>query len=207
MVLISGLGRQRIKYPDPKTCEFETNPQKYIKIAKKIVNYFASSEVAREILHDEDAISFIAEHIMYADWRWTPKRGRTQRAYRNQCGIWAIKVYISTKNRKNKYKMLSLNSLIGPNKDMSAIDTIINKDAPHGIEISISTEDDNRNKALVNEILNSKELSERESEFLRLRFIEGMTCAAIGIIHNITRERVRQVLDIAMNKIREVYEI
>jgi hypothetical protein len=80
-------------------------------LAKKIISKFSPSfysGLRQELLSNEEAISEIAEAIMIADWRWDKDRtghegkSKTKYSYRNQCGLWAIKTYVSNKyNKKN----------------------------------------------------------------------------------------------------------
>ncbi|MFN9953180.1 MAG: hypothetical protein ACK55I_08775, partial [bacterium] len=81
----------------------------YINLAKKIISKFAPNfygSLRTELLNNEDAIADIASALMFADWRWDETRkgfngkAKTKYSYRNQCGIWAIKTYLTNKYRK-----------------------------------------------------------------------------------------------------------
>ena len=76
----------------------------YISLAKKTISKFGPkfyNGLSMEMLKNEEAISDIATAIMYADWKWDSNRvgfnGKTKSkySYRNQCGLWAIKTYLS----------------------------------------------------------------------------------------------------------------
>ena len=92
--------------------QFETL-EVYTNLAKKIISKFAPTfyiGLRKELLSNDEAISDIASAIMMADWKWDANRkghegqSKTRYSYRNQCGIWAIKTYISSKyKKKNQY--------------------------------------------------------------------------------------------------------
>ena len=100
--------------------QFETL-EVYTNLAKKIISKFAPTfyiGLRKELLSNDEAISDIASAIMMADWKWDANRkghegqSKTRYSYRNQCGIWAIKTYISSKyKKKNQYSKLSIDSM------------------------------------------------------------------------------------------------
>ena len=87
----------------------------YILLAKKVISKFAPnfySSLRNELLNNEDAISDIASALMTADWKWDKNRtgfngkSKTRYSYRNQCGLWAIKTYVTNKYKKKKNSFL-----------------------------------------------------------------------------------------------------
>lgn len=78
----------------------------YIKIAKKCISYFANKDSEKEMLCNEDAISYIVENMIIGDMRWDKNGGMSAYNYRNNCARWAILTWISSRKKlsKNKYK-------------------------------------------------------------------------------------------------------
>ena len=96
-MIIPSIGKQKILYKDHKDVNFESLDF-YTNLAKKIIakigpTFFAG--LSKQMLKDEDAISFVANAIMMGDWRWKQKEEdkplKGLYSYRNQCAIWAIK--------------------------------------------------------------------------------------------------------------------
>jgi len=83
--------------------------QEYTDIAKRCIGHFASSDLASQMLKSEDAISFVAEHLMMATCRYDETKGRTLRSYHNQCAIWAIQNWVARIRKTTDYEILSLN--------------------------------------------------------------------------------------------------
>ena len=83
--------------------------EEYLKISKKCISLFAERQMASRMLKDEDAISHVAEHIIWGHMRWRLDGGRTLRSYLNQCAIWAVKVWRTKIYQTEKKKIYSLN--------------------------------------------------------------------------------------------------
>jgi DNA-directed RNA polymerase specialized sigma24 family protein len=65
--------------------------EKYYEVARQCIGKFNVGSMARQMLQNEDAISFIAEHLMYATHRWEKyPDGRAFKSYLNQCSIWGM---------------------------------------------------------------------------------------------------------------------
>ena len=73
----------------------------YILMAKKCIAYFASPDLSQQMLRNEDAISFVAEHLMMGTCRWDESKGRAFKSYHNQCAIWAIQNWVSRITKDN----------------------------------------------------------------------------------------------------------
>jgi hypothetical protein len=111
--MIPSVGKPKILYQDHKNIKFESLDF-YINLAKKIISKMAPtffSGLSKEMLKNEDAISFVANAIMMGDWRWKKdtikdnsneeKQYKTLYSYRNQCGIWAIQTYVTKRYKQN----------------------------------------------------------------------------------------------------------
>jgi hypothetical protein len=112
-MIIPSIGKQKIKYKDHSGIQFESLDF-YLNLSQKIIAKLAPtffSGLSKEMLKNEDAVSFVANAIMMGDWRWEKsdekKQNKTLYSYRNQCAIWAIKTYITKKYKLNKSKKRS----------------------------------------------------------------------------------------------------
>lgn len=167
----------------------------YISLAKKTISKFAPKfykTLSHEMLSNDDAISDVANAIMVADWKYDNQRvgkttgqGKTKYSYRNQCAIWAIKTYISSKYKKNSKGSTSYEP------DLHAH---INSYDHNPLDILVNQESEHIQKECINNILSSDILSEKQKEHIRLYYFENMTLADIGKKYGVTREAIRQSL-------------
>jgi len=209
--MIPSIGKPKILYKDHKEVKFESL-EFYVTLAKKIIAKMGgrlNSGMSKSMLKNEDAISFVANAIMMGDWRWkenTDINKQTQYkslySYRNQCGIWAIKTYI-TKSYKNKNKDYSLNHCsIDDGGELESI--IQDRSQAEPVDILISNEDRDTKSYLIKEILTSELLSEKQKEYIKLYFFENLTLEKIGKKFGVTREAVRQSIKVSIKKIKNL---
>jgi RNA polymerase sigma factor (sigma-70 family) len=177
----------------------------YLMLSKKIINKFAPKFILNQMLNDEDAISDVATAIMNADKNFDPDRGtspdrrKTKYSYRNQCGLWAIKTYI-TKNYKNK-KLSSLD--FSSDKDNSAFySTIPDHKNKNPIDILIENESENNRYNDIQYLINSDLLTDKQKEQIKMYYFENKSLAEIGKIYGVTREAIRQSIKRALNTIK-----
>lgn len=181
----------------------------YITLAKKIISKFAPGFYAGlryELLSNEDAISDIASAIMVGDWRWDENRSgfegksKTRYSYRNQCGIWAIKTYLSNKYRKqnlhysidnadNEYD-INFSSSISDNADYDPSLIVEEKERQEII------------KENVNNLLSSGIITEKQKEQIKKYYFEDKTLSEIGKEYGVTREAIRQNIQKGLNNIK-----
>lgn len=212
MIDIVSVGNQKLDYQDHSNIQFESLDF-YLTLAQKAISKFGknfSSNIAKEMLKSEDAIAGVANCIMMADWRWDKDRKgqtglqKTKYSYRNQCAIWAIKSYISRKkNKKCKSGIEIQNS--SEDKEYSLLD-ILCQDNIDPVENLIDKETKTNIKEYLDKILSYKNgiLTEKQCEYIKMYYFEGLTFAQIGQKFNITREAVRQGIKKALSKIREL---
>jgi RNA polymerase sigma factor (sigma-70 family) len=82
--------------------------EEYLKITQKVIIKFCGKGLlSKKLLRDDDAISFVAEALMMADWKYDPTRGKTRYSYRNQRAIWAIKKYFHKLKETKSIKSLN----------------------------------------------------------------------------------------------------
>ena len=189
--------------------EFE-NLSTYILLAKKVISKFAPtfySGLNKELLSNEDAISDIAAALMNADWKWDKDRvgyngqSKTRYSYRNQCGIWAIKSYISNKYKKKNQK-LSIDNI--SNEDMRTFAaSIVDKSMSDPYDIVSSEEETTNLQNTVKTLLDSDMLSDKQRNQIKKYYFENKTLVQIGDEYGVTREAIRQNIQKGLNKIRE----
>jgi RNA polymerase sigma factor (sigma-70 family) len=169
----------------------------YISLAKKTIAKFAPkfyNGLSTEMLKSEEAISDVATAIMYADWRFDPDRvgasgkQKTLYSYRNQCAIWAIQTYITSKYKKQK--CLSIDNYI--NDDNTHAHLIVDKKQKDPLEIAIQNESAEDLSFALDSILNSSIISEKQRKQIYMYYFEDKTLSEIGKVFNVSREAVRQ---------------
>ena len=215
MIDIVSVGNQKLSYKHHCDIQFESLSF-YIDLAQKAISKFVknfSSNISKEMLKSEDAISAVANCIMMADWRWDKDRKgdtglqKTQYSYRNQCAIWAIKSYISRKKNKKSKRSIEINGCHSSDQEYSLLDILcLEKECP--VETVMNKENNEKLKNYFDLILSSenKLLSERQCEYIKMYYFENKTFAEIGKQFSITREAVRQGIKKAISKIREISE-
>lgn len=213
--MIPSVGKPKIAYKDHSKVNFESLDF-YTTLAQKIIAKFATkfgNNVSKYMLKNEDAISFVANAIMMGDWRWKENESidnkyKSLYSYRNQCGIWAIKTYVTKTYRANnsnkKIKSsYSLNHI--QDEDGSQLENIVaDKSQYSPIDILISNEDNNIKRDLINDILLSDLLSDKQKQYIKLYFFENFTLEKIGQKFNVTREAVRQSIKVSIQKIKDL---
>lgn len=181
----------------------------YITLAKKIVSKFAPNFYASlrsELLSNEDAIADIASALMFADWRWDSNRkgfngkSKTKYSYRNQCGIWAIKTYLTNKYKKGN-KALSLNNNEG-DSDISFAENI----PDHSCDPAAIVEQKEQKEKLsstINDLLSSGIISDKQKNQIIEYYFNEKTLSQIGKEFGVTREAVRQNIQKGLAKIKQ----
>ena len=197
MIDIATLG---ISEEKPRNIKKFLTINQYRQIAKRLIFKIApiyGAGVAKELMRSEDVISNVATQVMIADWQWNGKG--TLFGYRKQRAIWAIQNTVQ-RNKKNIY---SLNFIVktGEQQGIELGDLIEDKKFFH--EDSLQNKED---KELVNKILTSEIISDRQKECLKLRFYGDMTLQQVGDTLGITKEAVRKSIQRAKRKIRGAYE-
>lgn len=181
----------------------------YIVLAKKIISKFAPNfytSLRKELLNNEDAIADIASALMFADWRWDKDRkgfngkGKTKYSYRNQCGIWAIKTYLTNKYRKSN-QAYSINN--NDNNDINFAENIPCNESYDPYTIVSEKEHMEHISQEINMILSSELISEKQREQIKEYYFDDKTLSEIGKKFGVTREAVRQNIQKGLSKIRQ----
>ena len=158
----------------------------YYKIAKRVILHFASPSLAKSMIKDEDAMSFMVEALIRGTMRWEPDGGRTLHSYLNQCGKWALPRWILNKKQADKRKNLSLDLDIddkGKNMHNFVADPFV--------------------VGNIEDMIDKPYLNDTQKECLRLRFVNNMTFRDIGAALNKTGQRIEQIVNRAIEKLRD----
>lgn len=203
MIDIGGIGNQKMKYRDHKKIKFMPMDE-YWSIAKKILNKFG-----RGIDKTDDVISYVANAVMMADWRWDSEykskdfgRKKDLYSYRNQCGLWAIKT-LKTKAKKDhakSYRVYSLDNNIHTSDNSFYEFVSDNNDPSTELEAKESTEE---KMGMISSMLKSDLLSAKEKDIINKYYYEEMTLEQIGTQYNLTREAIRQNIIKTIDKIKK----
>lgn len=213
LLQIDGIGNQKIAYKDHTTIKFDSLST-YMLLAKKAISKFANqfyNGLSAKMLKDEDAISSVANAIMMADWRWDEnyqnEKGtkKTKYSYRNQCALWAIQTYVSKNSKRVKNKKHNVYSLDHVTESEDALSmhnyTEDNKVVDPAEEV-MNSENKMILSDLINKLLNSPLLTDRQRDYIKLYYFESYTFDKIGKKYGVTREAVRQGMNKALNTIR-----
>lgn len=206
MLDIGGIGSQKLQYRDYHNNEFLPLCE-YILMAKKIVSKL-SSQYNKKLLNNDDVISYVANAIMMADWRWDndykSKEGRKKDlySYRNQCAIWAIKTLLSKKTKKQK--IYSLDETISGSDDRNNFDFLEDDSCVDPCKAMCDDESKNSLCEDIGALLKSNILTEKQKQYINLYYFEGLTLEKIGKKFDVTREAVRQNINKGIAKLRKI---
>lgn len=191
--------------------QFETLDT-YILLAKKIISKFASSfyvSLRKELLSNDEAISEIAEALMIADWKWDANRkghegkSKTRYSYRNQCGIWAIKTYISNKYKK-KNNHFSIDSIDNDaDINLNHVQNIPEKTSSDPAIIAEANEQKRILSESIKDLFESDILSDKQKNQIYDYYFNDCTLLEIGKKYGVTREAIRQNIQKGLAKIKE----
>lgn len=215
-MIIPSVGKQKIKYSDHSSINFESLDF-YLNLAQKIIAKLGPtffSGLSKEMLKNEDAIAFVANAIMMGDWRWKKeehekdqKQYKSLYSYRNQCAIWAIKTYVTKKYKiaHSSKRAYNISGVGGKDcEDLMITDVISDTSQKEPVEILIEKENAEISESLINEILNSDILSDKQKDHIRMYYFENQTLEKIGEKYGVTREAIRQSIKSSLNKIRNL---
>lgn len=206
MLDIGGIGNQKIEYKDHSQIKFSSLDE-YITMAKKIISKM-SAGFNRTFLNSDDVISYVANAIMMADWRWDSKykskegRNKSQYSYRNQCAIWAIKTLVSKKIYKNN--VFSLEENISDSDKRNNLNFLSDKKQENPSMIVEKYDYQIQIKEDVENLLSCGILTEKQKEYISLYYLKGLTLEKIGHKFGITREAVRQNINKSLEKIKSL---
>ena len=174
--------------------------QDYTNIAQRCIGAHAVGSLAKNMLRNEDAISFVAESLMIASFRWNPERGRTLNSYLNQCAIWSIQRWIMLSRRANRKAMASLDASKYHTTDetppLYAVVADDNTQTPDDILSGLETTDG------LHTLIEDAGLTERQLHCLEVVYIQGERPADVARDLGISRQAVDQCIHKGIHKIR-----
>lgn len=144
---------------------------------------------------------------MYADWKWDSNRtgfgGKTKSkySYRNQCGLWAIKTYLTNKYKK-KNQHFSLEN-VDEDQEYNFSNTLIDTKSPDPALTICEKEEKQSISNLVSELLNSELISSKQREQIYKYYFEDKTLSEIGKEYGVTREAIRQNIQKGIKRIKQ----
>jgi len=182
------IGTPRKELPEYTNDQFDSL-EDYYKLAKHLIQTEVpkySPGLAQNILNNEECIANIANVLMMADWKWN-KQG-SKYGYRKQCVIWAIQSVVNQYKKHGKFRVENLLY------DETILDQTY-EDFLHKREIH----------ELVLDITNSKRLSDKQREYIRLKYIDGYTLQEIGDKYDVSRQNVQQTIQKGINTLKYEY--
>jgi RNA polymerase sigma factor (sigma-70 family) len=170
----------------------------YYEVAQRTIGAFASAPLASSMLRNEDAISFVAEHLMYGAHRWSETGGRSVNAYLNQCAIWAIYRWIALSKKANAESVVSLNRSRGPDsrRQLYEMTTDERAAAPEDDMVALEQSD------TIASLLENAGLTERQKHCIEVVYVQGKKPSDVARDLGITRQAVDQCLTKGIKKIR-----
>lgn len=156
----------------------------YYKVAKRCIGYFAHGNLARSMLRSEDAISFVAEHLVYASYRWENGRGRTLNSYLNQCALWSIQRWVKMNTKQSHVSLSQEHYQDGRMSNEATIDSLV--DTPEKIILR----DEQRAKII--KLIDNAGLTDKQRNCMKLVYEEGKKPADVARSLGISPQAVQQ---------------
>lgn len=163
----------------------------YLNIAKKALIKWGAGQYQ----NDDEALGFVAEMMMWADHNFNGKGSRY--GYRGSYAKFGVLKWKAKKRRENKKRILSLDLNLRDGEYSNLTSLISTK----SLDISTILEY-NEVMEVAKQILNSNELF-----CLTSRYCHNMTLQKIADELKITRERVRQIVNAATQKMKEKMDV
>lgn len=170
----------------------------YYEIAKRCILSHASPPLAQSMLKSEDALSFMAEHLMYAAFRWREGKGRTVNSYLNQCAIWAIKGWVRLSNRASQHSMLSINTESHPDSRTQMYELLEDENSEVPDVALMKIEKSNN----ISSVIDDAGLTERQRHCIEVVYVQGQRPSEVARDLGISRQAVDQCLHKGIDKIR-----
>jgi len=161
----------------------------YISMAKIFVKKYGGV-FATNLLSKDDAIANIASAIMDADWNFDENKSK-QSSYRINAARWEMGKIINRLSKENNKSVYSLNFEVGEAGQKS-------------VQLYQTLEDRNCSAVKQTEIRDLLTiLSSRDKEIVSKRYLYGMELAEIAKEHDITSQRVSQIIKASLKKLKQ----
>lgn len=182
---------QNIEYKDNKF---------YNKLARTMISLYAPGNVKKMFLQNAEVMSYVAYQLMLAEEKWDGNG--TIEGYRKQKAKWAIG-HIVTKHTRKKDTEGQVVSIYTPlDSENQDENNTIARTIP---DISNNNPEDEEELSTIIDLINHDNdvCTPQQRQYMSYHFFDNMNYAEIGRKENISRERVRQVIEEAIFKIRE----
>jgi len=179
--------------------------KEYMNIAKRCISYFGNETTIKIMINNEDAISYVIEHIIIGDIKWDSSRGMSAYNYRNNCARWAILSWMFLRQKKIKNKPESITEIIYKNNHSGTWkhETIENLKTKNPLQEAINNEE----KEELKKYLTNANLSEREMLCIEYKFFDNMTYKEIADILNVNKYVPQLTINKALRKIRKYVKL
>ena len=167
----------------------------YYKIAQRCIGAFAAGSLAKAMMRDEDAISFVAENLMYGAHRWNGDKGRTLHCYLNQCAIWCIYRWVKLTKRSSTQLILSLDEDVFTDSRMQMHETIAD-------EKSAIDKTRRENIAELTHVIDRAGLTDRQMHCIEVVYIQGQRPAEVARDLGVSPQAIDQCLAKGIRKIQ-----
>lgn len=177
----------------------DINLYDYLKIAERCIGAFTSGALAHNMLRNEDAISFVAEHLMYAAYRWKEDGGRTFHSYLNMCAIRSIQRWILINKRARKVQIASLNHQQSESDGRQ--EQLYEHIADSKVTVPLQEMCEAEDMTQICQVMDT-ELTPRQRQCIELVYIEGLSGAEAARQLDISRQAVDQLLKQGIARIK-----
>lgn len=160
----------------------------YYKIAERTIKYFSTASITKRMLSDVDAVSFVVEKMINAEFSYDPSRNCTLRSWRLIQGKYAIRNYLKRKRDSH----LSLYD-----EDENGV-PIIDKYYNKGVMVDEARNLKNQQK--VDFLINNSGLTSDEKKAIIYRFMDGSSYKDIADQMVLSKARAQQIVEKALDK-------
>ena len=169
--------------------------EEYTKIAEKLINRYG-----HPWMMDNEYIGLIVHNLIKSDMKFNSNKGISIRTYRYGGFIFSMNVIY--KHRKERMSSVSLD-----NPDFngeSRYDGIASLEK-EPCENLVDVENFSHESDTIRTLINTKELTPREREYLKMIYIDGMTHNEIASHFDVSRQAVSYLEQKALTKLKEIY--
>ena len=172
----------------------------YLQIARKTIGAFSTPSM-RRAMNNDDAVAYVADRLMIGTCRWVKggKRG-SHRGYLMACAKWAIKTWGSKfiQLQNHEWHDISLSHEAHVGSRLLVHETIADPKAKTPAE-NLETPA----TIYVQNLIGHANLTDQQREYVQCVHVEGLSASETARRVGVSRERVRQVLEAAMPRLRE----
>lgn len=171
----------------------------YEKIAFRMIDKYASPEAYIMMTRDDDAIYFVTHKLIIASCQWyNSDKCYTYRGYLSRHGKWAVQTWSTQQERQVGRQWEHMELSVIKSEDQPPVENIIAD--------KIQTQKDKQlnDQQYIEKLMKNAYLNARQIKFLHMKYWENMNNTQIASKAGVTRERIRQIVQLALNRLREV---